>query len=296
MLSVGARSRELTCPGAELSGVHYLRGIADVAAIREGLKPGARVVIIGGRLHRPRDSGNGAQARLRGDRAGDGGSGDEPGGGIQRLGIFRPRASDPGRQDRVQHPRRAARRNRLRGARRVRGRQHLRGRHADRRRRGGSQHRSRRGRRARVRERHRGRRPVPHRGSCDIRRRRLHQSSLAPLRHARSARIGRQRVRTGQGGRAQHAGPPDRARPGAVVLVRPIRQQAVDRRVVPGLRSAGTARRSGHPRIQRVLPEGRRADRARSRQSLQGLHGGPQDDRRTRKARLPTSLPIRKSR
>src|SRR6202034_2164533 len=36
------------CPGAELSGVHYLRGIADVAAIREGLKPGARVVIIGG--------------------------------------------------------------------------------------------------------------------------------------------------------------------------------------------------------------------------------------------------------
>ena len=48
MLSVGARSRELTCPGAQLPGVHYLRSIADVVAIREGLKPEARVVIIGG--------------------------------------------------------------------------------------------------------------------------------------------------------------------------------------------------------------------------------------------------------
>jgi 3-phenylpropionate/trans-cinnamate dioxygenase ferredoxin reductase subunit len=48
MLSTGARSRQLTCPGAELAGIHYLRGIADVAAIRAGLAPGARVVIIGG--------------------------------------------------------------------------------------------------------------------------------------------------------------------------------------------------------------------------------------------------------
>jgi 3-phenylpropionate/trans-cinnamate dioxygenase ferredoxin reductase subunit len=48
MLSTGARSRELTCPGANLPGVHYLRSIADVAVIREGLKPGARVVIVGG--------------------------------------------------------------------------------------------------------------------------------------------------------------------------------------------------------------------------------------------------------
>jgi 3-phenylpropionate/trans-cinnamate dioxygenase ferredoxin reductase subunit len=48
LLATGARSRELTCPGARLSGVHYLRAIADVGAIREGLKAGARVVIIGG--------------------------------------------------------------------------------------------------------------------------------------------------------------------------------------------------------------------------------------------------------
>jgi 3-phenylpropionate/trans-cinnamate dioxygenase ferredoxin reductase subunit len=48
LLSLGARSRELTCPGATLPGIHYLRGIADVAAIRAGLKSGARAVIIGG--------------------------------------------------------------------------------------------------------------------------------------------------------------------------------------------------------------------------------------------------------
>lgn len=48
LLCVGARSRELSCPGARLPGVHYLRAIADVVAIRDGLKPGARVVIIGG--------------------------------------------------------------------------------------------------------------------------------------------------------------------------------------------------------------------------------------------------------
>ncbi len=48
LLCLGARSRLLTCQGAELPGVHYLRGLADVAAIRERLKPGARAVIIGG--------------------------------------------------------------------------------------------------------------------------------------------------------------------------------------------------------------------------------------------------------
>jgi 3-phenylpropionate/trans-cinnamate dioxygenase ferredoxin reductase component len=48
MLCTGARSRLLTCPGAELRGVHYLRGIADVQAMRPALKSGARVVIIGG--------------------------------------------------------------------------------------------------------------------------------------------------------------------------------------------------------------------------------------------------------
>jgi 3-phenylpropionate/trans-cinnamate dioxygenase ferredoxin reductase subunit len=48
LLCLGAQSRRLNCPGAELPGVHYLRAIADVAPIRSGLKPGARVVVIGG--------------------------------------------------------------------------------------------------------------------------------------------------------------------------------------------------------------------------------------------------------
>src|SRR5260370_23180544 len=37
----------MVCPGSDLPGVHYLRGIPDVPGIREGLKPGARIVIIG---------------------------------------------------------------------------------------------------------------------------------------------------------------------------------------------------------------------------------------------------------
>lgn len=48
LLCTGARSRQLGSPGADLPGVHYLRGIADVGAIREPLVAGARVVIIGG--------------------------------------------------------------------------------------------------------------------------------------------------------------------------------------------------------------------------------------------------------
>jgi 3-phenylpropionate/trans-cinnamate dioxygenase ferredoxin reductase subunit len=48
LLSTGARSRPLGCPGAELPGVHYLRRIADVGAIRAALAPGARILIIGG--------------------------------------------------------------------------------------------------------------------------------------------------------------------------------------------------------------------------------------------------------
>lgn len=48
LLCLGAVARRLTCTGAELPGTHYLRKIADVAAIQQGLQPGARVVIIGG--------------------------------------------------------------------------------------------------------------------------------------------------------------------------------------------------------------------------------------------------------
>jgi 3-phenylpropionate/trans-cinnamate dioxygenase ferredoxin reductase component len=48
LLCLGAESRRLTCPGALLPGVHYLRALADIAPIQAGSKLGARVVIIGG--------------------------------------------------------------------------------------------------------------------------------------------------------------------------------------------------------------------------------------------------------
>jgi len=48
LLCLGAASRRLTCPGADLPGVLYLRGVGDVAPIQAGCKPGARIVVIGG--------------------------------------------------------------------------------------------------------------------------------------------------------------------------------------------------------------------------------------------------------
>src|SRR4029077_16635995 len=48
LLCVGAGPRRLSCPGADLRGVHYLRQVGDVAAIAAGLRPGARVLIVGG--------------------------------------------------------------------------------------------------------------------------------------------------------------------------------------------------------------------------------------------------------
>jgi 3-phenylpropionate/trans-cinnamate dioxygenase ferredoxin reductase component len=48
LLCLGALSRRITCPGADLVGVHYLRNLADVAPLRAAFKPGARAVVIGG--------------------------------------------------------------------------------------------------------------------------------------------------------------------------------------------------------------------------------------------------------
>jgi 3-phenylpropionate/trans-cinnamate dioxygenase ferredoxin reductase subunit len=48
LLCLGAVSRRLTCPGADLPGVYYLRTLSDVAPLRAACRPGARAVIIGG--------------------------------------------------------------------------------------------------------------------------------------------------------------------------------------------------------------------------------------------------------
>jgi 3-phenylpropionate/trans-cinnamate dioxygenase ferredoxin reductase subunit len=48
LLTTGARVRKLPVPGADLAGVHYLRGIADVDAMRRHFQPGARFAVVGG--------------------------------------------------------------------------------------------------------------------------------------------------------------------------------------------------------------------------------------------------------
>jgi 3-phenylpropionate/trans-cinnamate dioxygenase ferredoxin reductase subunit len=48
LLCLGSDVRPLTCQGAELPGLHYLRNVADAASIRAAIKPGSRVIIIGG--------------------------------------------------------------------------------------------------------------------------------------------------------------------------------------------------------------------------------------------------------
>ena len=47
LLTTGSRVRRLQVPGNELSGVHYLRNIDDVLAIRPHFQPGKRLVVVG---------------------------------------------------------------------------------------------------------------------------------------------------------------------------------------------------------------------------------------------------------
>ena len=47
IIATGARVRTLDVPGFELPGVHYLRNIGDVTAMREGMQRDRRMVIIG---------------------------------------------------------------------------------------------------------------------------------------------------------------------------------------------------------------------------------------------------------
>jgi len=48
LLCLGASSRRLTCPGADLAGVHYLRDLGDAERLRAEIRPGAKLVIVGG--------------------------------------------------------------------------------------------------------------------------------------------------------------------------------------------------------------------------------------------------------
>ena len=48
LLATGSRPRKLDAPGSDLAGVHYLRTIADVDAIKRDFEPGRRIAIVGG--------------------------------------------------------------------------------------------------------------------------------------------------------------------------------------------------------------------------------------------------------
>lgn len=47
ILATGGSVRTLTCPGADLPGIHGVRSLADADAIRAALRPGMKVVIVG---------------------------------------------------------------------------------------------------------------------------------------------------------------------------------------------------------------------------------------------------------
>ena len=48
LIATGARARRITVPGSELNGIYYLRTLEHAIALREALKPGSRLAVIGG--------------------------------------------------------------------------------------------------------------------------------------------------------------------------------------------------------------------------------------------------------
>jgi NADPH-dependent 2,4-dienoyl-CoA reductase/sulfur reductase-like enzyme len=48
LLATGAAPRRLRLPGAELGGIHHLRELEDARALRSEMRPGGRIVLLGG--------------------------------------------------------------------------------------------------------------------------------------------------------------------------------------------------------------------------------------------------------
>jgi len=48
IIATGSRARKLSIEGSDLGGIHYLRSVADVDAIRGEMAPGKKLVIVGG--------------------------------------------------------------------------------------------------------------------------------------------------------------------------------------------------------------------------------------------------------
>lgn len=47
LLATGARPRRLRVPGADLDGIHYLRDLDDLGALRQALSSASRVAVVG---------------------------------------------------------------------------------------------------------------------------------------------------------------------------------------------------------------------------------------------------------
>ncbi len=48
LIATGSRVRKIKCPGADLPGIHYLRGIEDVDGLRAVFETGKKLAIVGG--------------------------------------------------------------------------------------------------------------------------------------------------------------------------------------------------------------------------------------------------------
>ena len=221
LLCVGSRPRLLDVPGYDLGGIHYLRTIADVEAIRADL-PGARRLVV----------------------VGAGYVGLEAAASARHLGLDVTVIEMAGRpMNRVVAPELSAfyvRRHEREGVRIhcntsvtafegdgrvsavVCGAERYLGRPRDRRGRHPARREPRRRGRHPLRERRVGGRAVPDVGLERLCRRRLHQSPERPLRTPRAPRVGRQRRGAGQDGRRQHVRQACAPRARTVVLVGPV--------------------------------------------------------------------------
>ena len=235
VLAVGGHARPLPVPGSDLPGVHVLRTMADVQAIRAKIGPGVRVAIVGAgyiglecaatfrklgldvtviemmdrvmnRVVAPQMS-----SFYQAEHAGHG------------VNVLTDRKVSAFWGDGSVHARRVHRRHA--GARGPRDRRH----------RPRREHVARRSCGAQVRGRHRGRRALPHQRPGHLRDRRLLQPSEPALRAAHPPRVGGQRLRAGEERRREHLRQGSAARQDAVVLVRPVRAEAADRRAQPAL-------------------------------------------------------------
>ena len=88
LLCIGSRPRLLEVPGYDLAGIHYLRTMADVDAIRVDLAGASKLVVVGRGVHRAGDRGVRAAPGTRRHGRRNGGPPDEPRRGAGNLDVL----------------------------------------------------------------------------------------------------------------------------------------------------------------------------------------------------------------